>query len=236
MSEPIEEYLDSLFEHLRGDPREARRLLDEATDHLYGTAEHLEASGMTRLEAESEAVRRFGASRPLARADAGRSFGRLVIDTGEAVTVLGAIGLVAIGLSGLVAAAMIALFGRGFVGGGLANSVFGGPPASVPEDAGDAVSLRVLAGVIGVLVLVGVWFARRAGVRLRVLPVVYVDVVALVCFSGATVGLAAAGIDQVVQHAGNGAGFFLSGALVALPAAVVFGFRSVRGVLTNPRN
>ena len=231
MSESIEQYLDELYAQLRTDPRSARRLLDEAADHLQSTADELEAAGMDRVAAELEAVRRFGAARPLAVAQTRRTVGRLALETGAAMTLLGGIGLVAIGLSGLLAAAMGALFGRDFVGGGLARSVFGGPPASVAENAGDAVSLRVLAGLVGVVLLAGVWAARRAGLRLRVLPVSYVDLVALVAFAGATVVLGAGSVDQLVQHAGRGIGFFLSGALASLAGAVLFGIRSVRSVL-----
>jgi len=234
MSEPIEDYLDGLYAQLRTDPRSARRLLDEAADHLHGAAADFEEQGMSRLEAEREAVLRFGASEPIARADAGPTFAALLFDTGKAVTLLGGIGLVAVGLSGVVAGAMTALFGRQFVGGGLARSVFGGPPASVAEDAGDAVALRVLAGVVGIVVLAVLWTARRArpdSMRLRVLPAAYVDLVALVAFASATLLLAAASIDQVVQHAGHGTGFFLSGAVVALAGAVVYGLRAVRSVL-----
>lgn len=75
--EPIEQYLDALYVELRTDPRtdprSARRLLDEAADHLHGAAAELEATGMDRLEAEREAVRRFGPGGPLARADGARS-------------------------------------------------------------------------------------------------------------------------------------------------------------------
>ena len=38
MSEPIEDYLDELYAQLRTDARSARRLLDEAADHLHATA------------------------------------------------------------------------------------------------------------------------------------------------------------------------------------------------------
>lgn len=234
MSEPIEDYLDGLYVQLRTDPRSARRLLDEAADHLHGAADELERQGLPRSEAEREAVRRFGASAPIARADARRSFAALLVDTTKAVTLLGGIGLVAVGLSGLVAGAMTALFGKQFVGGGLAGSVFGSAPAPMAEDAGDAVSLRVLAGVVGAVVLAALWAARRVrpdSMRLRVLPAAYVDLVALVAFASATVLLAAASIDQVVHHAGHGAGFFLSGALVSLAGAVGYGIRCVRSVL-----
>jgi hypothetical protein len=234
VNEPIEDYLDGLYGQLRTDPRSARRMLDEAADHLHGAAAEFEEQGMTRVEAEREAVRRFGDSAPIVRADARRTFPTLVFDTGKAVTLLGAIGLVAIGVSGLLAGAMAALFGRQFVGGGLAHSVFGGPPASVAEDAGDAVSLRVLAGFVGLLVLAGLWAVRHARpqwMALRVLPAAYVDLVALVAFASAGILLFAASIVQIVQYGGHGTGFFLSGAVVALAGALVYGVRSVRSVL-----
>ncbi len=237
MSEPIEEYLDGLYAQLRTDPRSARRLLDEAADHLHGAAADFEEQGMTRLDAEREAVLRFGESAPIARADSRVTFPALLFDTGKAVTLLGGIGLVAIGLSGLLAGAMWALFGRQFVGGGLARSVFGGPPASVAEDAGDAVSLRVLAGLVGLIVLAGLWAIRHArpqAMALRVLPAAYVDLVALVAFASAAILLIAASIDQIVQQAGHGTGFFLSGAVVSLAGALVYGVRSVRSVLHRP--
>jgi hypothetical protein len=228
MNEPIEQYLDELYTQLRTDPRSARRMLDEAADHLYGAAESLEASGMDRVAAEREAVRRFGSSAVVAKAD--RRFGRLVLDTGFAVTVLGAIGLVAVGVSGLLAGAMAALFGRDFVGGGLVRSIAGGS-ASVSESAGDALVLRGLAGVLGVVVLGGAWLARRGGVRLRVLPMTYVDTAGLVAFAGATLVLSALSLNQVVQQSGHGTGFFLSGAIASLVGAIGFGIRAVRSLL-----
>ena len=173
MSEPIEEYLDGLYGQLRTDPRSARRLLDEAADHLHGAAAEFEEQGMT---ASMPSAKRCGASVRALRSPAPTrevTFPALVFDTGKAVTLLGGIGLVAIGVSGLLAGAMAALFGRQFVGGGLARSVFGGAPASVAEDAGDAVSLRVLAGLVGLVVLAGLWALRRARpqtMALRVLP------------------------------------------------------------------
>ncbi|HEY8302012.1 MAG TPA: permease prefix domain 1-containing protein [Jatrophihabitans sp.] len=227
--EPVESYLDELYARLRTDPRSARRLLDEAADHLHAATADYQAAGLDRVSAERAAVERFGPSEPLVRAD--RTFGRLLLDTAFGCALLGGIGLVAVGVSGVLAGLMSALFGTRFVGGGLAGSIFGGPPRSVAVDAGDAVALRALAGLVGVLVLAAVWLARRRGVRMRVLPVSYVDTTGLVAFAAATLALGALSIDQVVQHAGHGTGFFLSGALVSLAGATVFGVRAVRGVL-----
>jgi hypothetical protein len=233
MSEPIEQYLDDLYAQLRTDPRRARRMLDEAADHLHGAADALRATGMDRVDAEREAVRRFGSSAIVARADRPRTFGRLLVDTAEAVVVLGAVGLVAVGVSGLLAGAMAALFGREFVGGGLVHSIAGGT-ASVAENAGDALVLRALAGALGVALLGAAWLAERAGMRLRVLPMTYVDTAGLVAFAGATVVLSALSLNQVLQQSGHGTGFFLSGALASLAGAIGFGIRAVRSVLDRP--
>jgi hypothetical protein len=69
--------------------------------------------------------------------------------------------------------------------------------------------------------------------RLRVLPVAYVDLTGLVAFGGATLALGAASIDQLVQHAGHGAGYFLSGAIVSVVGMAIFGVRAVRGLLSH---
>jgi hypothetical protein len=235
---PIEHYLDELYAQLRTDPRASRRLLEEAGDHLYDTSAELQDSGMDPLEAEREAVRRFGATRPIVRAHQRRSFGRLAVDTAQAALFLGAVGLTAVGASGLLVAAMSALVGRDFVGAQLPNwvSVAGGHPASVAENADDAVALRVLAGLAGLVVLAALWAVRRArpGVRLRVLPIAYVDVIGLVAFGAATVALGAASVDQLVNHAGRGAGYFLSGAIVSAVGMAIFGVRAARDLL-RPR-
>jgi hypothetical protein len=234
---PIEEYLDTLYAAVRADPgtdaRSARRLLDEAADHLHSAADEFETGGLDRAEAEQAAVRGFGPSGPLARADRQPSFGRLVVDTGYACTVLGGIGLVAVGVSGVVAGAMSALFGQRFVGAALARSI-AGEQTSVAESAHDALALRALAGIVGVAVLAVAWFARSRGLRLRVLPASYVDTVGLVAFTAATLVLGALSIVQVVQQHGNGIGFFLSGALVSIVGAAGFGVRAVRTVLHTP--
>lgn len=229
--EPIEQYLDELYAQLRADPRDGRRLLDEAADHLHNSAAEFESGGMDRVEAEREAVRRFGASRPLVRADERRSIGRLALDTVQAVVLLGSIGLIAVGASGLLAGAMSLAFGRAFVGAHL--SIVG--THSVAENAHDAVALRVLAGLVGLIALAVLWAVRAYSprVRLQVLPVAFVDLTGLIAFGGATVALGALSIGQVVQHSGHGAGFFLSGAIVSVVGAAVFGVRAVHGLLRS---
>ena len=225
---PIEDYLDDLLRHTHADPRSTRRLLDEAQDHLLAAADELEHTGLARPDAEAEAVRRFGAVHPLAAATRRASFAALVVETFRAALLLGSIGLCAVGVSGLIVAVMNALFGKSFVG---ADTVLSAHTASVQEVADDAVVLRVLAGLLGVVLLGihAVW--RRHRGPGTVLPRALVDTLGAAAFAAGTVALAVACIDQAVQTGSAGVGFALSGALVALPGAVYFSARAARELM-----
>ncbi|HKC28470.1 MAG TPA: permease prefix domain 1-containing protein [Jatrophihabitans sp.] len=231
MSEtPIEDVLDDLLRQTRADPRTTRRLLDEAGDHLHATAAELQASGMSRHEAEIEAVRRFGPVSPIAHAMLRRSFLALVFETLRAAIFLAGCGLVAVGISGLVALVMNVLAGRSFVGGG---TVFRGPGGSVQEVADDAVVLRVIAGLVGLLALLCYLFWRRRASTPALLPAGLVDALGAAAFAAGTAGLAIASADQAAQTGTDGVGFPLSGALVALPATVYFCARAARALLRS---
>jgi hypothetical protein len=229
MSEtPIDDYLDELLRRSRTDARTIRRLVDEASDHLHAAAADLEAGGMPRAEAEAEAVRRFGPVTPIVRATFRRSFIALVLETLRAALFLAACGLIAVGLSGLVALAMNLSVGRSFVGG------VDLPPfraASITETADDAVVLRVLAGVVGALLLVGYLVWRRRASSPTVLPAGLVDALGAAAFAAGTAALAVASAHQAIQNGTSGVGFPLSGALIALPATVYFCVRAVRALL-----
>jgi hypothetical protein len=227
---PIEDYLDELLRRARADARTTRRLLDEASDHLHAAAAELEAGGMSRQEAETVAVQRFGPVAPIARATTRRSFVALVFETARAALFLGSCGLIAVGISGLVALAMNLWFGRSFVGG---VSVLGLGGPSVAETADDAVVLRVIAGLVGVLVLLGYLALRRRLSTPPLLPAGLVDALGAAAFAAGTAGLAIASAYQAVQTGTPGVGFALSGALVALPAAVYFGIRAARALLPS---
>ncbi len=224
----IEDYLDELLRRTRADPRATRRLLDETSDHLHAAAAELQASGMSRQEAETEAVRRFGPATPIARAATRGSVVALVFETLRAALFLAGCGLVAVGVSGLVALVMNLWFGRAFVGG---VSVFPFGGASVTETADDAVVLRVIAGLIGVLLLLSYLAVRRAATSAPLLPAGLVDALGAAAFAAGTIGLAAASADQAMQTGTIGPGFALSGALVALPAAAYFAVRAARALL-----
>ena len=227
---PIEDYLDELLRRTRADARTTRRLLDEASDHLHAAAAELRAEGMSRQGAEIEAVRRFGPVTPIVRATMRRSLAALVFETLRAALFLAGWGLVAVGISGLVAFAMNLWFGRSFVGG---VSVFGFGGASVNETADDAVVLRVIAGVIGLLMLLGYLALRRRASSPPLLSAGLVDALGAAAFAAGTAALAIASADQAVQNGTSGVGFPLSGALVALPATVYFCVRAARALLPS---
>jgi hypothetical protein len=229
---PIEDYLDDLLRRTRGDARTTRRLLDEAADHLHAAAAEFEAAGMARVAAEHEAVRRFGPADPLVCASRRRSFGVLAGETVRAAVQLGACGLVAIGLSGVLALLMNLVFGNAFVG---APTVAGTGGSTVAETASDAVALRIAAGALGALVFVAYRVVPRwRGAPFRLLPPGLVDALGAAAFAAGAVLLTGMSIDQAVHGPGaHGVGFFLSGAVVALAGAVLFCVRATRTLLPS---
>lgn len=233
MSEaPIDDCLDELLRRTRADARTTRRLLDEASDHLRHTAADLVGSGMSAQEAETEAVRRFGPITPIARATSRASLATLAVEASRAGLFLAGCGLAAVGVSGLVALVMNVWAGKSFVGG---RTVFlgPGPGPSVQEVADDAVVLRVLAGLIGVLMLLAYLAWRRHSAGARLLPAVLVDAVGAAAFAAGAAALTIASVDQAVQTGTPGVGFPLSGALVAFFATAYFGVRTARRLLTS---
>ena len=122
---------------------------------------------------------------------------------------LGAIGLVAVGASGLIAWLMNAVFGRSFVGGApgavrypaadcqrwlsLWPHAHSCAQALMLENSSDAVSLRLAAGVLGVAALATYHLARRRSRDL--LPDSFTPTVAMTLFGAAGLGLAALSVD-----------------------------------------
>jgi len=63
----IEAYLDQLLARLHGRPRDVRRMLAEAEEHLRDAVSEGEAAGLDREEAARRAVARFGSADDVAR-------------------------------------------------------------------------------------------------------------------------------------------------------------------------
>ncbi len=210
----VEDYLDQLHARLRCAPRDARRILAEAEDHLREAVTDGLAAGLTEAEAQQQAVSGFGSVRAVVRAHDAR-LRRLptvavLRDVILAAWRLGAIALVAVGASGLVAGLMNAVFGRSFVGGApgavrypaaacqrwlsLWPHAHSCAQAVMLENSSDAVTLRLAAGVLGVAALAAYHLAGRRPRDL--LPDSFTPTVAMTLFGAAGLGLAALSVDD----------------------------------------
>ncbi|PZS35484.1 MAG: hypothetical protein DLM59_02975 [Pseudonocardiales bacterium] len=152
---------------------------------------------------------------------------------------LGSVGMVAVGVSGLVAEALGAIFGRGFVAGDpsgvtytkarcdylleYAPGAHNCAEAATAHHFGEVVEYRVAAGVLGLIGL-GVWLLlRRRTPRAGVLPEGFTSTVATALFTVAAAGLLLESVDMTaVGGESSGVGALLSGGLVAAVAAVGF--------------
>jgi len=165
---------------------------------------------------------------------------------------LGAIGLIAVGLSGGVALLLGTVAGTSFVSGDAPSVRYTvarcadyreyAPSARTCEQAatahhfGEVVDYRVAAGLLGGAMLGGLVVLRRRRPDLLAtdrLPVAFEETVAATLFGAGGMWLLAFGIDQVALG-DNGAGFFLSGGIVAVLAATWFAARFQRQVLRSP--
>ncbi len=242
--DPVEEYLDQLHISLRTTPREVRRIIAEAEDHLRESVEAGLAAGLTEREAQEAAISSFGSVRAVVRAHARRFppvavLGELVMTAWK----LGSIALLAVAGSGLVAFVMNGLLGRQFVGGNPHSSgvipagachywmsiwpaAHSCAQAATLEISSDAVSLRLLALIPGLVALGGYVIARRflrtRGWRGDVLPDGFVPTVAACLFGALTAGLTWASFSAANSGTNGGPGTYLSGAIVTLAVATGF--------------
>jgi len=239
--DPVEEYLDLLYTQLRTSQSQARRVLAEAEDHLREAITGGLAAGMTEREAQEAAISSFGSVRAVVRAHDARlrRFPALAVavDLVMSAWMLAWVGLLAVGASGLVAKVMNATFGPGFVGAAPRGTRFPVAAcrywlASIPaahnctraamlETSGDAVTLRLLGGTVGVVLLLAYYLARRRRPG-SLLPDGFVPTVAVSLFGAAGLGLAWLAVNQGVVGVRSGPGFYLSGAIVSLAVAVAF--------------
>jgi hypothetical protein len=252
--DPVENYLDQLYVGLRGSPRQGRRILAEAEDHLReGVADGL-AAGLTEREAQEQAISSFGSVRAVVLAHDRRLRQvpglAILADLAMSAWRLGSIGLLAVGASGLVAAAMDTAFGRHFVGAAngaplpaascqhwltLWPGAHSCAQAYVLESSSDAVSLRVFAGFIGLILLGAYYLARRRGWTRGVLPDGFAPTIAMSLFGAAGLGLLVLGANHATVGFPAGPGFYLSGALVALAMAAAFAVQVHRTLLRHAR-
>jgi hypothetical protein len=250
----FEQYLDDLYARLRCAPRDARRILAEAEDHLREAVSDGLAAGLTQAEAEEQAISSFGSARAVVRAhdrEAWRFPGRAVLfDLTLAGLKLGGIGTVAVAASGLVALAMNLLFGPAFVGGSRRGIAY--PEAScrwwladnpgahtcaqaaVLEGSVDAVTFRLAVGILGLILLLAYSLAPRGRSR-HVLPDGFVPTIAVSLFGAAGLGLAVLATAGGQRVRVVGPGWYLSGALVALIMAAAYALQLNRTLLRRAR-
>lgn len=255
---PIEAYLDELVAGMPGrQPRALRHLLAETEAHLRDDAAHrTTADGLSSFDAELAAVRHFGPVGPMVDAERRRSEVPLVA-VARQVTVtallLGAIGAIAVGISGVLAGIFKLVAGsRALIdvqpghllsASDCARWMALDPHAPTCRDAaisdwvGEVVGYRLGAGVLGLLALAAFLLLRRRG-QLRntwsLLPPVVSDAVATTLFSVAAIYLVAMSIDTVVVSHGTGYGQWLTATPVALAAAAIFAIRLVRDIRHQP--
>jgi hypothetical protein len=255
--EPIDAYLDQLLFELRGRSRDVRRILAETEDHLHEASEAAQADGLSEMEAQRTAVSRFGAPRKVARrfVSSGPVSWRPSSDTllalVHAAAYLAAIGLLAIGASGLLSEAFGRAFGADMVAGDLpgvsytadrctelkeyAPKGYDCMEAAAYHHWGETVVYRGAAGVLGLLLggALLLWRRRRAEVPdAAVLPDGFVPTIGASLFGVAAAGLLLESLNAFIAGKGTGSGQFLSAGLVAAAVFGVFAYRLL-GTLTT---
>jgi HAAS len=265
----IDAYLDRLLLELRGRARDVRRVLAEAEDHLRDAAAEGLAAGLSEPEAEAAAVERFGSPRVVAArfTDAeplGVGRRAIIGQLASSLTLVAAVGLLAIGASGVLSMGMRSLLGDRFVAGDLPGVTYTAercreffeyhPEASscaaaaTAHHADEVESYRLAAGVLGAVALGGwLWHRRRSGARagadggesgavVGVLPDGFGAVVGASLFgvAGAILGVQALG-QMVGTGASSGPGQWLSGALVSTFVASWYAVALVRLLASRAR-
>lgn len=248
----IEEYLTELRGSLELAPEEAELVVAEAEDHLRETEACGLATGMTRREAQQAAISAFGSIGAVVRAHAsrpdgffrGRTPAAILGDLFLACWKLGATGLVAVGISGMVVQILNYTLGRAFTGQAPAGASFGKAScaywmslwpdahtcaaAHMLEASSDGVVLRVAAGVLGAALFAGYALVRFVQRRYRMGPAVvlsgYFPLLAATAFGTCTLGLALTLLTGFAVT--QGPGTYLSGALVSAAFAVWYSRRA----------
>jgi hypothetical protein len=170
----------------------------------------------------------------------------------ESLALLAAVGLIAIGTSGLLAEGFGAAFGKSFVSGDAKGVTY--TPARCAEfmeyehtartcekaatlhHFGEVVVYREAAGVLGVIALGGFWIIRRANRKrygdARALPNGFTATVGSSLFGAAALGLIFLGLGQTITGPSAGAGEYLSAGVVSFFVFVWF----ARGLLRALRD
>ena len=248
---PVEAYLDRIFDLLAGTGAAGRRALAEVEDHLRAATDESVASGLSRVDAERAAVERFGTAEDVAAGLAplgGVGLRRLAPQLVAAGALVAALGLLAVGVSGLVAEGLGHLFGWAFVAGDPPGVTYtpercadfleyfpnagSCTQAAIDHHFGEVVEYRVAAGLLGLLGLGGLWVLRRMprfrSPRWTPPPRMVAGLGALAAGASGVVLLADGTLMLGGLGADHGAGNPLSAGVVALLVAVGFAVALLR--------
>jgi hypothetical protein len=159
--------------------------------------------------------------------------------TGEAVVLFVIIGLLAIGISGLVAYGMGRAYGRSFVSGDRPGVSYSHARcadyleyeshagtcerAATLHHFGETVGYRMDAGILGLIVLAGYGIFRRRERSLRARRIQLTALIATVSFSVAALGLLGQSVLWLSAGSTLGVGDPLSAGIVSAAAAAVAG-------------
>jgi len=231
--DPVEQYLDRLLVELRGRVPDVHRILVEVDDHLREAI----AEGMSA----QDAIAAFGSPRAVARRFDSAE-GAIIPDVFRMVWKLAAVGLIAIGLSGVLSIGMRAAWGSAFVAGDPTGVTY--TPARCADyreyhpsaatcaaaasahHADEVEQYRVLAGVLGVAAF-GFWRWKFRSAPNH-LPIELDATVAAVAFGLGGLACLAEGVSMLAEGTQHGAGQWLSAAVVALGAAAYAATRVAR--------
>jgi hypothetical protein len=238
----VEALLDKLFDQLSGTGGAGRRALAEAEDHLRSAVADAQSRGLSRAEAEAEAVARFGPPEQIARElrVAHQRIGAILRPAFTGAWMIGAACLLAMGVSGLISEVLGRTVSPGFIAGDTAGVTYTAercadyfeyaPTAASCGDAaafhhwGEVVEGRVAAGVLGLLATIALLVARRTVLRgAQWTPPGGTVAVVLVALFLAVAGLL--GLPSAVQAAffdTTGAGAGLADGAVAAVAAIAW--------------
>ncbi len=249
-ADPIEAYLDRLLVELSGRARHVRRILTEVDDHLHDAVDEGVAEGLSIEDARQRALARFGSPATVARrftSGAGRLvpvpvLSQLLL----AFALLAGVGLVGVGASGALAMGMGTAFGKHMVAGDVGGVTYTPArcadyfeyhpearscgAAATAHHYDETVEYRLAAGVLGLVMLAGLFVVRRSRVVARfvplgdgvgLLPDGFVTTAGAAVFGCAAAVLLVSGLAQL-PGGGGGAGADLSGGIVAAVIAAVF--------------
>jgi hypothetical protein len=244
-SDRIERYLDQLLAALAGRPADVRRVLTEVESHLYDAVDAGIDRGLDAEAAVEQALARFGSPTQVARRYRRTDVPAPVLrELVLAAVLVVAVGLLAIGASGVLSMGFRAAWGSSFVAGDLPGVTYTAArcddyerlhpdapscaAAAAAHHADEVQTYRLAAGGLGAVVLVGWWLVRRR--RTEVTGIVPPGLVPAA--ATATFGLAGAvlAVEALGSGRDHGAGQWLSAAVISLLVAGLYARQVLRSL------